>query len=240
MIDLTVSDAAALLHVSEKTIYRWIQRKTIPAYKIGGQYRFRRQELLSWAGSRRIVVTPGSLVAPPSTPEASVSLADALNEGGIYYRVAGQGKREVIETATSLLRLPDKVNREYLLQELLAREALHSTAVGEGVAVPHIRTPITPDLPHPLAALCLLENPVDFSALDGRPVTTVVIVLSPSIRAHLRLMAQLSFVLREPKMIEAIERQAGRAEILDIIRETEEHTSPELQQEDPATPVTEV
>ena len=239
MIDLTVSDAAALLHVSEKTIYRWIQRKTIPAYKIGGQYRFRRQEILSWAGSRRIVVTPGSLVTPPGRPEVSVSLADAVDEGGIYYRVAGRTKREVIENAASLLRLPDKVNRGYLLQELLAREALHSTAVGEGVAVPHIRTPITPDLPHSLAALCLLENPVDFAALDGRPVTTMLIVLSPSIRAHLRLMARLSFVLREPKVVEAIKSQAGRAEILDIIREAEERVSPELQEETQATPITE-
>ena len=238
MMDLTVSDAAALLHVSEKTIYRWIQRKTIPAYKIGGQYRFRRQELLSWAGSRRIVVTPGSLVTPPSAPEASISLTEALDEGGIYYRVAGQSKREVMENAVALLRLPDKVNRDYVLQELLAREALHSTAVGEGVAVPHIRTPITPDLPHSLAALCLLENPVDFGALDGHLVMTMVIVLSPNVRAHLRLMARLSFVLRELRVVEAIRSQAGRAEILDIIREAEERLSPELQEEDRATPVT--
>jgi PTS system nitrogen regulatory IIA component len=50
---LTVRDAATLLRVSEKTIYRWISQRTVPAYMMNGQYRFYRVELLEWATSRQ-------------------------------------------------------------------------------------------------------------------------------------------------------------------------------------------
>ncbi len=55
---LTVRDAAGLLNVSEKSIYRWIKQGVIPAYQINDQYRFNRAELLEWATSRKISVSP--------------------------------------------------------------------------------------------------------------------------------------------------------------------------------------
>ena len=55
---LLVKDAARLLDVSDKTIYRWIKQGSIPAYKLNEQYRFNRAELLEWATARRISISP--------------------------------------------------------------------------------------------------------------------------------------------------------------------------------------
>jgi nitrogen PTS system EIIA component len=56
-MQLTVRDAAKLLSVSEKTVYRWINQGDLPAYRVNEQYRFNRAELLEWATARKINVS---------------------------------------------------------------------------------------------------------------------------------------------------------------------------------------
>ena len=72
------------------------------------------------------------------------------------------------------MKLPDDVDREFLYQVLLAREALGSTGIGDGIAIPHVRNPIVLHLSRPTVTLCFLEQPVDFGALDGQPVSDAV------------------------------------------------------------------
>ena len=57
-MQIDVKEAARLLDISEKTIYRWIRRGILPAYRVNAQYRFNRAELLEWATARRINVSP--------------------------------------------------------------------------------------------------------------------------------------------------------------------------------------
>lgn len=61
---------------------------------------------------------------------------------------------------------------------------------------------------------CFLERPVDFGALDGRPVHALFTLISPTVRAHLHLLSRLSFALRDPAFKDAVVRQASREEIL--------------------------
>ena len=137
-----------------------------------------------------------------------------LESGGVFYRLAGTNKPAALRSVVEVLRLPDKVDREFLLQVLLAREALESTAVGDGIAIPHVRNPIVLHVPQPLVTLCFLETPVDFGALDGQPVHTLFTLISPTVKAHLHLLSRLAFALRNPDFKALIVRQAGRDEIL--------------------------
>ncbi len=217
---LTVRDAAQFLNVTEKTIYRWIKQGAIPAYQINEQYRFNRAELLEWATSRKISVSP-EIFAEPEGNEASPSLSEALREGGIHYRVGGPDKAAVLHAAVDLMKLPEEVDREFLYQVLLAREALGSTGIGEGIAIPHVRNPIVLHLSRPMVMLCFLERPVDFGALDGQPVTALFILISPTVRAHLYLLSRLGFALRDMDFKKAILHQASRDQILDALRRVE-------------------
>src|SRR5438477_7285755 len=110
---LTVRDAAQILNVSEKTIYRWIKQGVIPAYQISDQYRFNRAELLEWATSRRINVSPEIFSEPEGGETPPPSLSEALRAGGVHYRVGGADKAAVLKGAVEMMKLPEEVDSEF-------------------------------------------------------------------------------------------------------------------------------
>jgi PTS system nitrogen regulatory IIA component len=229
---LTVREAAGLLNASEKSVYRWIKQGRLPAYRINDQYRINRAELLEWATAHKVQVSPEIFAEPESENGPVPSLEDALRAGGIHYRVGGHDKASVLHAMVDAMRLPEDVDREFLYQVLLAREALGSTGVGDGIAIPHVRNPIVSHLSRPTVTLCFLERPVDFGALDGQPVSTLFTLISPTVRAHLHLLSRLAFTLRDPRFHAALRTQASREEILDALHAAETALAaarPELQ-----------
>lgn len=213
-MQLQVRDVAKLFGVSEKTIYRWIEQDGLPAFRINKQYRFHRVEILEWAMARKVNASPRLFRDPEDAHAPLPSLEEALSDGGIFYRVDGSDKDSVLSTVVELLRLPDPVDRVFLLQVLLEREAMGSTSIGDGIAIPHVRNPIVLHIPRPTVTLCFLENPINFGSLDGKPVDTLFTIVSPSIRAHLHILSCLAFALRDPGFAKVISEQAGREVIL--------------------------
>jgi PTS system nitrogen regulatory IIA component len=211
---LTVKEAAKLFNVSEKTIYRWVEQKGLPAFRINKQFRFNQAELLEWAAAGRTNISPELLREPESGSLPLPDPVQAMANGGIYYRVAGTDRDSVLRNVVDILRLPDHVDREFLLQVLLAREALGSTGIGDGIAIPHARNPIVLNVERPTITLCFLENPVDFAALDGLPVTILFTLINPTARAHLHLLSRLAFMLNDKGFKDVLKRQASRDEIL--------------------------
>jgi len=218
---LTVRDAAALLNVSEKNVYRWIKQGVLPAYRVDDQYRINPTELLEWATERKLHVSPEIFSEPEREGEPAPTLEQALRAGGIHDRIAGRDKAGVLRAVVALLQLPDDVDREFLYEVLLAREALGSTGVGDGIAIPHVRNPIVLHLSQPIVTLCFLEQPIDFGAIDGQPVHTLFTLISPTVRAHLHLLSRLAFVLRDPRFAATVRAQASPEEIHDALRAAE-------------------
>ena len=225
-MQLTVRDVASLLKVSERTIYRWIKEGSIPAYRISEQYRFHRAELLEWATARRIGVSVDLFEEAEDASVRMPSLSESLLAGGIVYRIAGADKESVLRAAVGSMRLPDEVDREHLLRVLVAREAMASTAIGDGIAIPHVRNPIVLHVPRSMVTLCFLERPVDFGALDGKPVHCLFTMVSPTVRAHLHLLSRLAFALRDAGFLEIVRRQGLRDQILDELRRVESSVLP--------------
>ncbi len=220
-MNLSVRDTAGLLKVSEKTIYRWIKQQVIPAYRVQDQYRFNRAEVLEWATSRRLNVSSEIFLEPEAVDQPVPSLLEAIEAGGVYYRVSGGDKEGALREIVGLLRLPEEVDRGFLLRVLLAREAIASTGVGDGIAIPHVRNPVVLHVRKPLLALCFLERSIDYGALDGQPVNTLFTIISPTTRAHLHLMAKLSFVLRDSDARRAVLAQESRETIVSSIGRAE-------------------
>lgn len=217
---VTVREAAELLSVSEKTIYRWISQGKMPAYKVNEQYRFSRAELLEWATSQRLNVSARILEEPEETSTAT--LEEAVRTGGVFYRVGGQDKPSALRSVVEVMPLPEEVDREFLLQVLLARESIGSTGMGEGIAIPHVRNPVVMHISRPMVSLCFLERPIDFAAIDGRPVHTLFTIVSPTIRAHLSLLSRLAFGLRDAQFAAVINAKGTREEILREVRRVDE------------------
>ncbi len=183
------------------------------------QYRFNRAELLEWATTERIPISPKMFEEPE---EAVIpQLGEALQAGGIHYRVGGTDKASALKCVVDILPVPEEVDREFLLQILLARESIGSTGIGDGIAIPHVRNPVTLHVPRPILALNFLENNIDFQAIDGKPVHTLFTIVSPTIKAHLSLLSKLAYGLRNSGFAGAVARRASRDEILDEARELE-------------------
>ncbi len=227
-MQLSVKDAAKLLNVSEKTVYRWIKQEVIPVYRVNEQLRFNRAELLEWATSRRIQISPDIFREAETAGTPLPGLAEALKAGGVAYRVGGTDKPSVLRAIVDLMNLPEEVDREFLFQVLLARETLGSTGIGEGIAIPHVRNPIVLHVSKPTITLCFLDHPIDFGALDGQPVNILFAMVSPTVRAHLHLLSHLAFVLQNPEFKAVLKQQAARDEIMATLTRTEA-TLPALQ-----------
>lgn len=218
---LTVKDIARLLSVSEKTIYRWINQGNLPAYQVHEQYRFNRAEILEWATSRKIPISPEIFAEPETSGIPMPTLSEALQNGGVNYRVVGADKWAVLKNVVQLLQLPEEVDRDFLYRVLVAREELSSTGIGDGIAIPHVRNPVVLHISKPMVTLFFLEHPVDFGAIDGQPVYALFMLISPTVRAHLHLISRLAFTLRDTAFREVVERKGLRDEILDAAKRVE-------------------
>jgi len=207
-----------MLDVSEKTVYRWINDGKLPGYRMSGQYRFSRAEILEWATANKLNVSLGALQEAENPEETLPTLPEALQLGGIFYRIGGADVASALRNVVEVVRLPDEVDREFLFQVLLAREQVGSTAIGEGIAIPHARNPIVLHVDKPLVSLCFLEQPIDFGALDARPVQALFTLISPTVRAHLHLLSRLLFALRDVEFKSLVMEQAGRDELTKAIR----------------------
>lgn len=208
-MQLSIKDAAEALNVGEQTIERWIRTGGLPAYRAAGQYRINRAMLFEWAASKRI--RPADATAPDLPLP---TLSGALRAGGVHYQVPGGTPEEIFREITALLPLPESFNRAALCQALLDREALQSTGIGDGIAFPHPRNPDAFSFPAPIVLCAFLRQPVEFHAIDARPVRILFCPLSPSTRIHLHLLSRLSYALRNADFRALVQSAAPAADLL--------------------------
>ncbi len=225
-MQLSVKDAAALLNVPEDTVHEWVSQDKIPCHTVNDQVRFNRSELLEWATARNIQISP-DLFSPGEAGTLQLpSLSSALAAGGVAYDVGGSDPDSVLRSIVNVLKLPEELDREFLFQILLARESLGSTGVGDGIAIPHVRNPVVLHVAQPTVTLCFLKTPIDFHAVDGKPVNILFTVISPTVKTHLHLLSRLGFVLRNREVKAALKRQAPQDELRRLIAAAEAAAHP--------------
>jgi len=218
-MELKLKEVAELLNVSSKTVYRWVWDGKIPCYRINHQYRFDLEEIRDWAG----IDSGGSASdrAGGVEAEARVDVSELLRRGGIHYNIAGSSVKDVLANAVSQMNLPPSIDRGELLERLERREAMASTAVGDGLAIPHPREPIAASESDERVALCMLHEPIDFHSLDGGKVHSLVVVVSSDQVRHLRIISKLLFFRGGKEFSELLRRRALRDEIFGFVEEME-------------------
>jgi nitrogen PTS system EIIA component len=218
---MKASEVAALLNTEESTVLKWIKKEKLPAALVKGSYRINRVDLLEWATDHGIKVPP-ELFAAAEALVRLPSLSEALEAGGVHCGVPGDDKLSVLRSVVSLMKLPPQMDPEFLLQVLLAREALGTTAIGDGIAIPHVRNPILlQNKPSPAISLCFLENPIDFGALDGKPVRMLFMMTSPTVKVHLHLLSRLAYALHDPQFRATLNLACDPVGILEAARRFE-------------------
>jgi PTS system nitrogen regulatory IIA component len=220
-MQLTLRQATEYLNVSEETVRHWIRTRGLPAHRANERLHLNAIELWEWATENGIAVSKALLEQERRAPDPVPPLSSMLEAGGIHHDVAGEDRAAVLREVVARLPLPKGVDPDFIVAVLEAREAMGSTGIGDGIAVPHVRNPILLQVDVPRVTLCLLRNPVEFNAIDGRPVFALFTVVSPTVPAHLRILAQLGYVLRDAELRAHLEARAPAGEILERIRELE-------------------
>jgi PTS system nitrogen regulatory IIA component len=136
-----------------------------------------------------------------------------VNADSISFRDPATSKKKVLENLSQKLAAnTSATTAEKIFQVLLERERLGSTGLGKGVAIPHARVP---DLPHTVAAMMTLENPVDFESVDSQPVDIAFALLVPEDDTdnHLQHLSRLVTLFRDVDVCDKI-RNANSAEAI--------------------------
>lgn len=224
-MQITVRQAATYLGVNESTLRRWIKERDLPVHRVNERLHLNAIEVWEWAVEHGVPASRSLLEEAQRFPEPVPPLSQLLEAGGVHRDVEGEDKSAALAAIVQRLPLSPEVDREFLLTVLDAREAMGSTGVGDGIAIPHVRNPILLHVDQPFVSLCLLQRPVEFGAIDGKPVHALFLVISPSVPAHLKILAQLGFILRDTEMRELLARRAPTPEILARIRELEQRST---------------
>jgi len=126
---LTVADVAALLRTPTKQIYRWIDEGELDCNWFHDQPRFNRTELLEWATARHMPIAVEQFLDDEGDDPNFPTLVAGLGAGGIHYNIGGTDRQSVLRAVVNVMQLPE-VEKETLVQVLLAREATGSTGIG--------------------------------------------------------------------------------------------------------------
>lgn len=220
-MQLTPRQASALLEVDEPTIRRWIEGRQLPVHYAQERAYIHPVELWEWATEQGIPVPRALLDVARHQAEDVPLLSTLLTAGGIHLDVEGADKMGVLATIAHRLPLPSHIDREALVSMLEAREAMGSTGIGEGIAIPHVRNPIVLHVDQPFVSLFLLRHAIDFDAIDGLPVRALFVVVSPTIPLHLRMLAQLGHVLHDPDLRSLLQTSSSASDVLNRVRTVE-------------------
>jgi len=148
-----------------------------------------------------------------------MKIMDFLNENAVSANLAATTKEEVIKELIDLLANAQPIkNKEKLITILLEREALGSTGIGQGVAIPHGKSENVKEL---VAAFGISQNGVNFDSLDGEPVYIFFLLVAPEDSAgpHLKALARISRLLKDKYFRDTLKSLKDEKSILKTIRQ---------------------
>ena len=224
-MDLTLQDVAEMLNVSEPTIQRWIADSRIPYYRLKHQYRFSRSEVESWVLHCKGVLSDSE--APPAERLGTqqFGLFRAVNKGGIWTDVPGKTKEEVISTSMKLIAEELNLDAEVLTELLIDRERLMSTALSNGIAVPHTRDFLLQEA-FDAVAIVFPKKPIEYGALDGKPVHSLFFLFACDDKRHLHLLAKIAYFCAKQEHLDLLMKKPDRGCVLERIKAWEANLRP--------------
>lgn len=217
-MDLTIKDISVLLIKPEKEIQGLIKKKEIPFQTINDKLLFNKQQIIEWALTRNI---PINISNHEKMSEYHVDTLNTILEENSFFYDCDLSEKSYIEQMVNLIDLEKNVDKVIIVQLLKNREELMSTAIGNGISLPHPRIPLMVGRNKPLINFFFPKVPLDLKSLDGKPVHTIILMISQTIKQHLSMLAHLSFLLSQETFRFALENRLNYKEIIDIISHIE-------------------
>jgi mannitol/fructose-specific phosphotransferase system IIA component (Ntr-type) len=156
-------------------------------------------------------------------PVRRPALAKLFYPGAINLNLKGSHRDEVLaELVGQIKEIADRPDaRATLLRALQEREQLHSTGIGDGVALPHARNGLVGLVDHPVIVFGRHADGVAYGAIDNAPARLFFLLIAPTVTEHLGILARLSRILRNPKLRNALLTAESPEKVIGLIREAE-------------------
>lgn len=181
---LTIEEVAKYLRVSERTVYDWAQKGEIPSGKIGTVWRFKKSEIEKWVNDR---LSSGT---KPVSHSTAVQVKNILSPDRIVFLNHSTKHDALVELANNLSTAPQVKYAQELAVEILKREDLMSTAIGSGIAIPHVRLSSVTDLV--MSVGISKTDIIDFQTIDDTPVR-LLFMIAAAYNQHSYYLQTLSF-----------------------------------------------
>ena len=207
---LTLEEVAKYLRVSERTIYDCAQKGEIPAGKIRTAWRFKKSEIDKWVNERLVSTS----LHPQITP---VNAESILSPHRVIFMNYSSKRDALLALAENLAATPQVKNRKELSMEILQREELMSTAIGCGIAIPHVRLSSITDLV--VSVGVSRANIVDFQPLDDEPVRLVFMIAAAHNQHayYLQTLSWFSTRLKNKKLRDSILQAQTEQQVYDLL-----------------------
>jgi PTS system nitrogen regulatory IIA component len=148
-------------------------------------------------------------------------LASLVERGGVYHNVPGANPKDLLAAVINCLPPLPSLNTNNLYREILEREALVSTGIGKGIALPHPRNPMIREDGEPFVAVVFPAQPLDWNTPDGVKVHTVFLIVSSSTKQHLGTLSKINFLCQQEEFYTLIKERASEEVIVAAIQKAE-------------------
>ncbi|MCI5829651.1 MAG: PTS sugar transporter subunit IIA [Treponema sp.] len=155
--------------------------------------------------------------------DINCSTSELISKGDVV-TADGNTLEEVFSSIANSAKLLSDITSESLLQELLDREHVLSTAVGNGIAIPHPRRSIVKNTDESCIIVAYLKNPIEMQAPDFRKVSVMFILLSASSQFHIKCLSSLASVFRNERFKKGIQDKPGFKDLIGLVKACEENT----------------
>ncbi len=207
---LTIEEVAKYLRVSDRTVYDWAQKGEIPAGKIGTVWRFKKSEVENWVNAR----LSSDSVKPQ---DMQIQLKNILSPDRVVFITQTSKHDALVQLSDVLATAPQVKNAPELTQEILKREELMSTAIGKGIAIPHVRLSSVTDL---VMAVGVCKKPIaDFQTIDDEPVT-LLLMIAAAYNQHsyyLKTISHFSAKFKDKSIREAINNAETEQDVFNLL-----------------------
>ena len=126
---------------------------------------------------------------------------------------------ELVNQIPQLVKQPEA--RQTLLRALHEREQLHSTGIGDGIALPHSRNALVGLVDQPILVFGRHAKGIPYDAIDGIPTRLFFLLIAPTVTQHLAVLARLTRLLRDPRLRQNLLATEKPENALALIREAE-------------------
>ncbi len=193
---LSLEEISTLLNQKQARRKQWIEEKGLPSVEVGGQSRVNKTDLLEWALENRVAVEPEIFHWEREGPERT-PLSGALAAGAYRVRIDAPDAPSGVMAVLDGLPMPQRIDRAGLTSLMLARVSRTFLHAGDGVLVPGPKAPLVLPVDRPALSVGVFQKPLELGE-GGPPTRTLMLLASPTIRTHLKMLAQLSGLLAEP------------------------------------------